>query len=154
MRHPPTWNLFGEDHLPHRLLLLAKMIDRDTARQLQSEFSLSLADWRVLAYVGGAGPSSAADIGQAFESDRAEISRAVAKLVKRAYLNRVVDPSNKKRIILQPTREGLATYEKARQGRRAYFLAIMRDLTKRDRLDLDEKLNKVAERIIGLRESD
>lgn len=144
--------MYGGDHLPHRLLLLAKMIDRDTARQLQQEFSMSLAEWRVLAYVCGAGPTSAASVGQAFESDRAEISRAVAKLVKRGYLKRMTDPANKKRIILHPTNTGTLTYEKARQQRQDYFLSIMRDLTKRDRLDLDAKLEKIAERILGLRE--
>ena len=27
MTLPPTWDLFGEDHLPHHVLLLAKMLE-------------------------------------------------------------------------------------------------------------------------------
>ena len=80
MALPSTWNLFGDDHLPHRLLLLAKMIDRETSRQLQDEFAISVAEWRVLAFVCAAGPASASDIGTAGQIDRAEISRAVRNL--------------------------------------------------------------------------
>ena len=77
MQLPATWTLFGEEHLPHRLLLLAKMIDRETSRQLQDDFAISVAEWRVLAFVCASGPASASDIGTAGQIDRADISRAV-----------------------------------------------------------------------------
>src|SRR5687768_12233552 len=63
MTLPPIWHLFGQDHLPYRLLLLARMIDRRSARELQ-KFGLSLAEWRVLAFIGVTGPASAAQIGK------------------------------------------------------------------------------------------
>src|SRR5215216_2608338 len=77
---PRTWTLFGPEHLPYRLLLLARMIDRQASRKLQAEFNISLAEWRVLAFVGVSGSSTAATIGAQGRIDRAEISRAVAAL--------------------------------------------------------------------------
>ena len=67
---PRAWNMFGDGHPVYRLLLVSKMIDRETASSLQNEFSLSLPEWRVLAFVCGLGSASASEIGQAAEIDR------------------------------------------------------------------------------------
>ena len=152
MTLPPTWTMFGADHLPHRLLLLAKMLDRESARQLQSGFGLSLAEWRVLAFTCAAGPASAAEVGTAFEADRAEVSRAVAKLVDCGLIQRSTDAANRKRQILNPTGEGQRIFEAVRQQRQAYFLSVMQDLDGAERGLLDAALQKMALRVTALRE--
>ena len=92
MSLPKMWSLFGADHLPYRLLLLARMIDRQASRQLQQEFDITLAEWRVLAFVCAAGPATASTVGHSGGIDRAEISRAVAKLEGKALVSRQPDP--------------------------------------------------------------
>ncbi|MBO9669132.1 MAG: MarR family transcriptional regulator [Sphingobium sp.] len=152
MALPPTWYLFGSDHLPHRLLLLARMIDRETARQLQEEVGLSSAEWRVLALICTVGPASAADVGASFEADRAEVSRAVTRLTQAGLIARTQDSANRKKMILSPTDAGKALYLKARGLRQGYFQAIMDDLSATERLDFDGALNRVALRVDDLRQ--
>jgi len=151
---PPTWDLFGDDHLPHRVLLLAKMIDRETARQLQADFGLTLAEWRVLAFICSVETASAADVGTAFEVDRAEVSRAVTRLEGAGLIERSSDAENRKRRILEPTALGRATFEQARGRRQAYFRSVMADLETTDRDAFAVTLKKMALRVAKMRMSD
>ena len=141
---PSTWNLFGDDHLPHRLLLLAKMIDRETSRQLQDEFAISVAEWRVLAFVCAAGPASASDIGSAGQIDRAEISRAVRKLGAADLIARDHDETHRKRRIIRPTEAGEQLFRKIRELRRRYFQSLLEGLSAPERLGFDASLEKIA----------
>ncbi len=147
MTLPPTWDLFDDAHLPHRILLLARMLDRETARHLQEHFALTLAEWRVLAFVCSVGPSSAADIGSAFEVDRAEVSRAVARLEARGLILRETAPDNRKKMILQPTPPGRETFERARLTRQKYFETILQDLDAGQVHTLNEGLQRIARRV-------
>lgn len=147
---PPTWDLFGDDHIPHRLQLLAKMIDRETSKQLQREFGMSIAEWRVLAYICAAGPASAADVGAASAIDRAEVSRAVAKLERDALIARTVDPRHRKRLILEPTAAGQDSFTRIRSQRRGYFQKIMSDVPQQAREQLNGALRTIA---LGVQQS-
>ena len=145
---PPTWDLFGPDHLPHRLQLLSKMIDRQTARQLQQEFGMSLAEWRVLAFICSAGPATAAQIGNASAIDRAEVSRAVARLEGAGTIGRRTDPAHRKRLILEPTAEGREVFGWIRDRRRAYFDAMMRGISAETRRTVDAALRRMAVKLL------
>ena len=148
MQLPATWTLFGEEHLPHRLVLLAKMIDRETSRQLQEEFAISVAEWRVLAFVCASGPASASDIGTAGQIDRAEISRAVIKLAAAELVVREADQKHRKRRIIRPTEAGKRLFVKIRDLRRSYFQSLMGGLSGVERHQLDAMLEKIADRLV------
>ena len=68
---------FGPSHIPYRVLLLGKMIDRVTAQHVRDTAQLTLAEWRVLTHVEMIGKCSAAEVASVAYSDRAEVSRAV-----------------------------------------------------------------------------
>lgn len=144
MTLPPTWDLFGEGHLPHHVLLLAKMLDKATARQLQAEFDLKLAEWRVLAFACSKGPASAADVCAAFEVDRAEVSRAVANLQKQGLIERTADGENRRRLILAPTTRGQHLFQAARARRQHYFHEVMSGLDEGERHALATGLRTLA----------
>src|SRR4051812_46114389 len=76
---------FGPSHIPYRILLLGKMIDRVTAQHVRDTAQLSLAEWRVLTHVEMIGKCSAAEVASVAYSDRAEVSRAVGSLEKRGF---------------------------------------------------------------------
>lgn len=152
MALPPTWTLFGEHHLPHRLQLLARMIERESARQLAEEAGISLAEWRVLVFVGTKARASAADVCIAFDVDRAEVSRAVARLTGAGLLARQQDDENRKRLLLELTDAGLALYRRMRDRRVDYFRSILSDLQPRERELLDDLLLRLATKVDKLRE--
>lgn len=148
---PRTWTLFGKEHVLHRLLLLANMIDRQTAKRLKTEFGLTVVAWRVLAFVCTVGPASAAEVCAAFEADRAEVSRAVAKLLRMDLLEREADPSHNRKMILSPTDTGRELHQRVRQARQSFFSSVLQDLSAGDRAMLDSYMGSMALRVDALR---
>ncbi|MXP41302.1 MarR family transcriptional regulator [Altererythrobacter soli] len=153
MELPATWHLFGEEHLPQRLLLLAKMIERVASKQLQVEFGISVAQWRILAFVCTDGPATASHIGSSGEIDQAEISRAVKALEGDGYVSREFAEGSRKTMIISPTAKGEQLFRKVRDLRRNYFSAITRDLDRERKAEFDRTLEVIAKAVIELRET-
>lgn len=154
MSLPVTWHLFGEEHLPLRLLLLAKIIDRVSKKTLQSEFGVSVAEWRVLAFLCLSGPATASFIGESAAIDQAEISRAVKALAARDLVRREFTGGSRKSMIISPTAEGEALFKRIRDQRRGYFATITKDLGKDEIGDLDRMLRSIADAVIAERDRD
>lgn len=152
MELPATWHLFGEDHLPQRLLLLAKMIERVASKQLQVAFGISVAQWRILAFVCTDGPATASYIGSSGEIDQAEISRAVKALLADGLVSREFAEGSKKTMIISPTPKGKELFKKVRDLRRNYFSAITKDLDRDQKAQFDRTLKAIARVVIELRE--
>ena len=145
---PETWQLFDQVHLPYRILLLAKLLDRATARQLrEGDESLTLAEWRVLAHLELLGEASSSRIAAASAADRAEVSRAVASLESAGLVSRRPDDDNRKRLLLRLTEKGRETHKRVRSGRIAYFEHLLADLDPEERAGLDAALLKIARRV-------
>lgn len=132
--------------------MLARMIDRETGRELQAKFNLSVADWRVLGLTNTFGSASAAEICNAFEIDRAEVSRAVARLIKVGLIERDKDPHHRSKKQISPTEKGKAIFERAVELRRAYFQKIMQDLSSEDVKAFDQMLRNIALRVDEFRQ--
>ena len=144
---PETWQLFDQVHLPYRILLLAKLLDRATARQLRDQDDLTLAEWRVLAHLETLGEASSARIAAAAAADRAEVSRAVASLEKAGLIVRRPDAGNRKRLLLRLTDRGQQVHRAVRAKRVAYFEFLLADLDGDERSRLDAALLKIARRV-------
>lgn len=149
MELPKVWHLFGEDHLPYRLLLLARMIDRETSKQLQSRFGLTLAEWRLLAIATALGPCSASAIGVAGEIDPAEISRAFRSLEAAGLMQREPDPAHRKRQIITPTPAGKDLHARIRSERRAFFQTVLAGLDRDERAVMESGLEKMVRAMPG-----
>ena len=142
-----TWFMANQYFIPHRLMLLARMIDRETARDLNRDFSITAAEWRALGFICTTGSSSAAQICVAFEVDRAEVSRAVARLLESDLIQREQARDHENRLVLTPTARGEALHNRVKAKRREYFEWILQDLDSTEREALDEALGKIADRV-------
>lgn len=142
-----TWHLFGPNYVPYRVLLLAKMIDRVTAKQLRALAGITLAEWRVLAHASVLGEASPSRIGSAAAIDRAEISRAVKMLEGAGLISRRADPNHGKRHLVSLTPRGQAVHQHVRLHRAEFFKDLTVDLDAGDLAKLDEMLLKIALRI-------
>ncbi|KRA84517.1 MarR family winged helix-turn-helix transcriptional regulator [Altererythrobacter sp. Root672] len=145
---PKIWHLFSEDGLPQKLLLLAKMIERQTSRQLQAEFDLSLAQWRVLAFVCIVGPATASFMGEAAEVDQAEISRAVKTLLDKKLIVREFEPGNRKTKVIAATEQGRAQFKLIREVRQRYFEQITCRLSSGQRGNVNLALQSMVEEVV------
>ena len=142
-----TWFMSNQYFIPHRLMLLARMIDRETARDLQGDFNVTAAEWRSLGYICTMGSSSAAQICEAFEVDRAEVSRAVARLLDSRLIQRGAARDQGNRLTLTPTARGEQLHDRIKTRRREYFDWILQDFDEAERNLLDGMLAKVADRV-------
>ena len=142
-----TWFMSNQYFIPHRLMLLARMIDRETARDLHRDFNITAAEWRALGYICTRGSSSAAQICVAFEVDRAEVSRAVARLLDSALIQRGQARDHENRLALTPTARGEEMHDRIKAKRREYFEWILQDLDSDERDALDAVLGKIADRV-------
>ena len=142
-----TWFMSNQYFIPHRMMLLARMIDRETARDLQRDFGITAAEWRALGYICTTGSSSAAQICVAFEVDRAEVSRAVARLLDAGLIQRGATRDHDNRLVLTPTTRGEDLHDQIKGKRREYFEWILQDLDSAERDLLDTTLGKIAERV-------
>lgn len=148
---PAIWHVFGDGSLAPRLLLLAKMIERVTSRKLQEGFGISVAQWRVLAFVCMSGPATASFIGEAAEVDPAEVSRAVKALVDAGLVMREFKPGSRKVKVISPTAEGGELCAKIRRRRQAYFSRITRRLRAPERAALGHALAGIAHEVVAER---
>jgi DNA-binding MarR family transcriptional regulator len=123
------------------------MIDRETARDLHRDFGITAAEWRALGYICTMGSSSAAQICVAFEVDRAEVSRAVARLLESGLIQRGQARDRENRLVLTPTPRGEDLHDHIKAKRRTYFEWILQDLGSSERDALDGVLGKIADRV-------
>jgi len=142
------WQLFGPTHLPYRILLLAKMIDRVTTQHVRDRAAMSLAEWRVISHVALMGQCSAAEIAEAAFVDRSEVSRAVAALEQRQLIQRDPNPRNRKSSLISLTGEGRSIYGTVREERTHMYEDWLEDLGLEDRTQLDDALRTVMRRIV------
>lgn len=107
-----AWRLGGRDYLPYRITLLAKLLDRVNTRLLQQNSGLSVAEWRVLAQLSHASPSSVRQLAEQAWVDRAEVSRAAASLEERGLIERRGNPKDRRSPLLYCTERGKALARK------------------------------------------
>lgn len=139
-----AWRLFPPTHVPYRLLLLAKMLERQTVVQLRDIADLSLAEWRVLAHLAVMGEKTASALSTAAFVDRAEVSRALAGLETRGLVGRRSNPRNRKSPLLFLTDKGGDLQRRVQQQRVGFFAEVTADLCSEELALMDRWLLKMA----------
>ena len=147
MALPRTWSLPGDYYIPLRLQLLTRMIERELNRAMQASVNISVAEWRVLALTCTNGKSSAAEVIQAYEADRAQVSRAVASLLEAGLVERRAAAGNGRRKDITASPRGREVFETVHRMRQAYFAAILRDFGPEDLRSFDAMLGLIAQRV-------
>jgi DNA-binding MarR family transcriptional regulator len=144
---PSTWSQTGEYFIPYRLLLLARMIERDTARDLAASCGLSMAEWQVLALACTYANVSAADVSATVGTDSAQVSRTVVRMIAADIVKRDYDRNSRKQKKITATEKGVALFERGRAVRQEYYSWILQDLTAEERQHFDTVIKTVAMRV-------
>jgi len=139
-----AWAIFGPSHVPYRILLLGKMLDRLTAQQVRMQADLTLAEWRVIAHLAVIGQASASRLSSAALVDRAEISRAVRALTERGLVARHPQPKDRRSVLLGLTDKGRRVYGETHESRRRFFAGVTQDLDADELQQLDDYLFRIA----------
>jgi len=97
--------------VPYRLSVLTNRVSNAIARTYSERFGLSVAEWRVMAVLGQASGLSAGEVARRTEMDKVQVSRAVARLVRRRRVQKQADSSDGRITRLALTLRGRAIYD-------------------------------------------
>ncbi|MCH8529585.1 MAG: MarR family winged helix-turn-helix transcriptional regulator [Saccharospirillum sp.] len=138
-----------ETFLPYRLNRLADRISDELAQLYEQQYGITVAQWRVLAWLSHRRTLTAVQIRQATHMDKARVSRAVKALTERGLV--VSQPSmlDQRHHELQLTSAGaglLRTLIPLARAREEAWLAVLSD---NERQQLWQLVNKLEQSIAG-----
>lgn len=115
-----AWNAGSPEYLSVRIGLVAKLIERHTARMLSEQFGMTLAEWRVLAQLARVGPLSVRSLACYSWVDRAEVSRAAALLISKKLVGQMPNPADRRSPYFACSAAGQRLYRRIRPTRDAF----------------------------------
>ena len=128
---PPILDL--ETFLPYRLNRLAEDVSREFWKLYGERHGLTRPEWRALVTLGQFGTATATAIGAHSAMHKTKVSRAVAGLEKRRWLERRTDAVDRRVEHLALTAAGGAAYRELVPVARAFEAALL------DRLDEERR---------------
>lgn len=140
------WAEYGMLHLPYRMMMVIKMLDKVTTSAIQREAGLSLAHWRVLAKLAKVGSDSVNNLADRSHVDPAEVSRAARALISMGLVDRNPHPGSRAKKILTLTADGKALAERLGATRRKFYGDLLSGFTESQFAQFDEMLFEIARR--------
>jgi DNA-binding MarR family transcriptional regulator len=148
----PVWRMGGADYLPLKLLLVAKLIDLHVGRLLDEHSGLSVAEWRVVAQLGVLHNASVREMARQACVDPAEVSRSIASLEKRGFVERHVNARDRRSPRFSLTSAGKTHLAGFRPHWRRFQKALAAKLTASERELTEHALTVIAGACLDLLE--
>ena len=96
--------------LPYQLAVASARTSRAFADRYQSEFGLSIAEWRVLAHLAQSGAVSVREIQARVDMDKSRVSRAATRLETAGFVAKHAHPTDGRLVDLSLTEAGRALF--------------------------------------------
>jgi DNA-binding MarR family transcriptional regulator len=134
-------------HLPSRLIFLANGLALHAYRLYSARLGLRSGDWRIISALGHFGPISYNELVARIRMDRAGISRTVASLLRRGYIIRLTNKSDRRQSTLALTAEGVEVHDKIAPAARARDQRLTSLLTADELSQLDKILRRLQNEV-------
>ena len=121
-----------EAFLPYRLSLLSNAISGAIAGVYGDKFAISMPEWRIMMILAEYPDISADEVCRRTKIEKSVVSRAVARLLKRHFINRDVDDKDRRRSILRLSETGLSVYDEVMPIARDYEAKLLKGLTREE----------------------
>ncbi|MEQ8433640.1 MAG: MarR family transcriptional regulator [Oceanicaulis sp.] len=121
---PPRGGIDVDASVLFRMVRIVNMLTRTFPARSDEEMEITLLEWRVLAVVACHPRTTMTEIAHYTGYNRMNVSRALRSLEARGLLERIPDPGDRRRIVSQPTDEGLDFYARI-SGRAREMDALM-----------------------------
>lgn len=128
---------------PYRFAILTKLISDNFAEVYKDRFGLTIAEWRLIAILAQYGPISAQETSKFAGLDKVKVSRAIASLQKAKLLNRMIDPSDRRKAKLTLPPKGKRTYQNISKIALAWEKDFVKDLSSTQLDLLDSIISKI-----------
>ncbi len=138
-----------EQFLPYRLSVLTNRISRGLADIYSERFGISVTEWRVIAVLGRYPGLSANGVAERTAMDKVAVSRAVARLLERALIEREMHDSDRRRSVLELSEAGYAVYDVVVPLALDYQRNVLAPLDEAERATLDHLLSKLAKSYVA-----
>jgi DNA-binding MarR family transcriptional regulator len=114
--------------LPYQLAVAAARVSKGFAALYQSEFGLSIPEWRVLAHLSQSGTVSVREIQAKVDMDKSKVSRAASRLESTGLIAKRAHPTDKRLLEMTLTDKGRALMARIVPIAKAYEARVMADL--------------------------
>lgn len=142
-------DLHLEGFLPYRLAVTASAVSRRIARMYETRFDLSIPEWRVLAALAEYAPLTANDLTRRTTLDKVQVSRTVARMLKRDLLTRTPDDQDRRRTWLSLSPAGQAMFAEIAPLALACEAELLSGLSAAEQETLYGLLARLADRAEG-----
>ncbi|MEC9483634.1 MAG: MarR family winged helix-turn-helix transcriptional regulator [Halomonas sp.] len=140
---PGSGELHLENFLPYRLSNLAERISQALSQIYAEQFDLTIAQWRILAWLQQKGALSAKRICQLTAMDKARVSRAISQLIERKLIQRQRDTTDQRTLWLSLAPAGHGLLEAVIPKALDWEAALVDTLSATEYRDLFRLLSKV-----------
>lgn len=136
-----------EKFVPFRLVLLSARMTKAVGRIYAERFGVSAAEWRALAVLGRSGPMTFNELQEGAAMDKVRVSRTITTLMQKDYINREVDPLDRRRITLALTEAGRTVYDAIVPHILSVERDILASLTPDERSTLGQLIGKLEDKM-------
>ncbi len=133
--------------LPYCLSILTAKMQAHLARHYRQGLGLALPEARVMAVLGYRRPVSSNAIVQHTTMDKATVSRAVARLMRRNLVTRKADPDDRRLLVLDFTAKGERAYRGLASLARGWEAWLTETMPRPARTRLTRDLRLLIERL-------
>lgn len=143
-----------QQFLPYRFNRLAERISASLSNIYRERFSVSVPEWRVLAWLSQRESLTATDICQRAYMDKATVSRAIQKLQKRGLLLRTPSEEDQRGLVLSLTPAGESLLAELFPKAHDWEARLVNTLTAHEYRDLLHLLGKLERQLTRMEEQD
>jgi DNA-binding MarR family transcriptional regulator len=129
---PRNARVLLEDRISYRCLSLATEITRHLAPEWKDRFGLTVISWRVMAVIGRFEPISAKEVASRTSTDAFFVSRAIEKLLEQGYVEKALDPQDRRRLSLSLTSSGRKVHREVEDMVNQFEFALLSGLPASD----------------------
>ena len=139
-----------EHFLPYRLSVLSNRISQAIATRYAQRFGIGVTEWRVIAVLGRYPDLSAGEVAARTAMDKVAVSRAVARLLERGFVERDTHGDDRRRSVLALSRSGRRIYDEIAPLALDLEQRLLSRLDAGERASLDALLDKLADGVAHL----
>jgi DNA-binding MarR family transcriptional regulator len=134
-----------EHFLPYRLSVLSNRVSQTISGLYHQRFGLAVTEWRIMAVLGRYPELSAVEVAERTAMDKVAVSRAVARLLQRGFLQRDTHGGDRRRSVLALSEAGYAVYDQVAPMTLECERQLLTHLSADERAQLDAILLKLAD---------
>ena len=133
--------------LPYRFNHLAERISETLSSIYEEQFDISIAEWRVLAWLSFQDVVTAKQICESAHMDKARVSRAVRRLESRGIVYRTTSEEDQRVQFLRLTDDGKALVNELVPAARGWEARLVETLTAKEYRDLFMIMSKLERQL-------